>query len=85
MVSRSTHGFAENLQRKRTISRSSRSIAVLVLLFKRTHYSYPVTYCQDFLLSFVNHVRYTYAHTALPIPTLSSAHRIGLGRAGDDL
>jgi hypothetical protein len=36
MVSISTRYFAENLQRKRTISRSSRSIAVLGRLFKRT-------------------------------------------------
>ena len=34
---------------------------------------------------FVNHVRYTCARTALPIPTPSSARRIGLGRVGDDL
>jgi hypothetical protein len=44
-----------------------------------------VTRSQDFLLSFGDHVRYTYARTALPIPTPFSARRIGLGRVGDDL
>jgi hypothetical protein len=39
MVSISMHFFAENLQRKRTILLSSRSIAVLVRLFKRTQVS----------------------------------------------
>jgi hypothetical protein len=29
-------------------------------------------------------VRYTYAYTAFPIPTPSSARLIGLGRVGDD-
>ena len=39
----------------------------------------------DFLLSFVNHVRYTYARTALPIPILvfCTPHRHTEG--GDDL
>src|SRR5262252_8162951 len=36
----------------------------------------------DFLLSFVNHMRYTCAHTACPIPTPSSARRISIGRVG---
>jgi hypothetical protein len=39
---------------------------------------------QDFLLSFVDQVRYTYARTAFPIPILPFARRIGLGRVGDD-
>jgi hypothetical protein len=40
---------------------------------------------QGTALSFVDYVRYTYARTALPIPTSSSARRISLGRMGDDL
>ena len=38
-----------------------------------------------FLLSFAHQVRYKYARTASPIPTPSSARRIGLGKVGDDL
>ena len=37
------------------------------------------------LLSFVNHMRYTYVRTAFPIPTPSAARRLGLGRVGNDL
>jgi hypothetical protein len=40
---------------------------------------------QDFLLSFINHVRYNCARMALPISTPASARRIGIGRVGDDL
>ena len=36
-------------------------------------------------LSFVTHLRYTYAQVALSIPTPSAARRIGVGRVGDDL
>jgi hypothetical protein len=38
-----------------------------------------------FRLSFANHVRYKYVLTVFAIPTLSSAHRIGIGRMSDDL
>jgi hypothetical protein len=59
------------------------------------HHLY-VTRSQDFLLgatasaqgaalSSGNHIRYTYARVALPIPTPSSACRSGSGRVGDDL
>src|SRR5205823_673463 len=47
--------------------------------------AFCVTRSQDFLLSFVDDVRYTYAHTGLPIPLRSSVHCIDLGRVGDDL
>ena len=40
---------------------------------------------QGVALSFVEHVRYTYARTALLIPTPSAVRSIGLGRVGDDL
>jgi hypothetical protein len=40
---------------------------------------------QDFLLSFVDPMRYTYTRLALPIPTPSSVRHMGLGRVGDDL
>jgi hypothetical protein len=40
---------------------------------------------EEFLLSFCHLIRYTYAHTACPIPTLFAAHRSGRGRVGDDL
>ena len=38
-----------------------------------------VTRSQDFWLFSVSHMRYTYARAALPIPTPSSARRIGMG------
>jgi hypothetical protein len=44
-----------------------------------------VTCSQDFRLSFLNHLRYKGARTALPILTPSSARRIGIERGGDDL
>src|SRR5262245_46106700 len=47
--------------------------------------AFCVMHFQDFLLSFVDSVRYIYAHTALPIPTLFSMHCIDLRRVGDDL
>src|SRR5215510_2225517 len=40
---------------------------------------------QDCLLSFIIHVRYTYTRMVFPIPTPSSACRIGIGREGNDL
>src|SRR4030095_5179124 len=43
-----------------------------------------VTHSQDFLLFFGNYVRYNCTRMAFPIPTLSSARRLGLGRVGDD-
>ena len=61
-----------------------RSVAVAVcpctcpLALVRTR-SLCVTCCQDFRLSFVDDVRYTYVRTAVPIPTPSAARRIGLG------
>jgi hypothetical protein len=66
----------------------------IILEFHRSHASSSplwehrhlcVTRSQDFLLSFVNHVRYTYARTACPIPTPSSICLIRIGRVGDDL
>jgi len=39
----------------------------------------------DLRLSFVTHLRYTYARTASTIPTPSAARRLGVGRVGDDL
>jgi hypothetical protein len=53
------------------------------MVWERRHLC--VTRSQDFLLSSGNHMRYTYAQAALPIPTPSSACRSGLGRVGDDL
>jgi hypothetical protein len=44
-----------------------------------------ITCPPNFLLSFVTPVRYTYARTAVPIPTPSAVRRIGLGRVGNDL
>ena len=44
-----------------------------------------VTCSQDFRLSFLNHLRYKGARTALPMPTPSAARRIGIERGGDDL
>jgi hypothetical protein len=44
-----------------------------------------LTCSEDFLLSFGNHMRYKRARTTSPLPTLSSARRIGLGRVGNDL
>jgi hypothetical protein len=40
---------------------------------------------QDCLLSFITHMRYTYTRMVFPIPTPSSARRIGIGREGVDL
>jgi len=40
---------------------------------------------QHFLLSSVNHLRYTYVRAVLPIPTPPSARLMGLGRVSDDL
>src|SRR5262249_6699701 len=40
---------------------------------------------QDFLLSSVTHLRYTYTRAVLPIPPPSSARLMGLGRVSDDL
>src|SRR5215470_11098890 len=40
---------------------------------------------QYFLLSSANHMRYTCAQVAFPIPTPSSARLIDIGRVGDDL
>jgi hypothetical protein len=44
-----------------------------------------VTGSQDCRLSFFHHLRYKGARTALPMPTPSFAHRIGIERGGDDL
>jgi transposase len=64
MVSTSTHGCAENLQRKQTISRSSRSIAVLVRLFKRTQIR---TVCTEMWDAYVTAVREVLPHAAIVI------------------
>jgi hypothetical protein len=44
-----------------------------------------ITYRKIQLFSFVTHVRYKCARTAVPIPTPSSARRIGIERGGNDL
>jgi hypothetical protein len=46
--------------------------------------SLGVTCSQDFRLSFLNHLRYKGARTALSMPTPSFARRIGIERSGDD-
>ena len=43
-----------------------------------------VTRSHDFLLSFINHVRYKYTQIAVLIPTSSSAHLLGIRGVGDD-
>jgi hypothetical protein len=56
-----------------------------VISFQKPGHHFGVTRSQDFLLSFGNQARYTYTHTASPIPTPSSARLLGLWRVGDDL
>jgi hypothetical protein len=52
------------------------------MVWERRHLC--VTRSQDFLLSSGNHLWYTHARMALPIPTPSSVRLMGLGRVGDD-
>jgi hypothetical protein len=60
-------------------------MAIVRLLVSVSTGSLYVTCSQDFRLSFLNHLRYKGAQTALPIPTPSFARRIGIERGGDDL